>query len=232
MIKFIVVEDNEYYLDMTEKIIMNYMMKNNYDFDVVKLNEWKEDREYSTDDKCIYLLDYQLDKMTAIDVARKIRLDDWLSPIIVFTVNETKALETFKQRLQILDFVSKYDNLDKNLEELFDICIKQFNHKSVFKYKTYNYEYIIDVNKILYIYRDTSMRKCIIVTDNNEHEVSLSLKSFLCNLPDTFKYCHKGCIINTDRIEKIDWKSRQIVFDNGMSTNIVSKSFRKELMNL
>lgn len=43
-------------------------------------------------------------------------------------------------------------------------------------------------------------------------------------------YSHKSCLINTDRISKIDTKNRIIYFDNGMQTDVVSARYLKTIL--
>ena len=57
-----------------------------------------------------YLLDQTYSErnvIRALDLAREIRTYDWWSPIIILTAHGGMAFESFKQRLQILDFISK-----------------------------------------------------------------------------------------------------------------------------
>ena len=233
MINYVIVEDNELHMKKTKDIIIKYMMNNNYDFNIITFKRINDDfkRLLEGDSNYIFILDYQLEDMTAIDVARIIREKDWNSPIIIFTVNESKAFSSFKERLQLLDFVSKYDNAEKNLFELFDICFKQLKLKKAFKYKIYGIEYNIDYDKILYIYRDTYERKIIIVTDNNEYKIYYSLRSVKEKLPNYFKYTHKACIVNMNRVDAISFKDKTVIFDNGKSTNLISKLHKKELID-
>lgn len=232
MIDFIILEDNPYHSKLTHDIIMNYMMKNKYDFDIKIFDKENDELLNTIEDNVsnrIYILDFELPNTTAIDVARKIRDKDWISPIIVFTVNGGMALETFKQRLQILDFVNKQFEAEKNLHELFDICLKQLEVRNSFKYKAGTKNINIDFNKILYIYRDKVERKSVIVTDTKEIKVPLSLKNVKSLLNTNFKYTHKTCIVNNKRVIALLWKDSKIIFDNGMEAPFLSKTHKKEL---
>ena len=232
VINFIILEDNPHHCKKTKDIILNYMMKNKYEFDILTFD--RESPEFldvinSHDSNYIYILDFELPNTTAIDVARKIRKSDWISPIIVFTVNGGMALETFKQRLQILDFVNKQYEAEKNLHELFDICFKQLNIGNNFKYKIGKVDYTIDFNKILYIYKDTVERKSIIVTEKREYKVPLNLIKVKELLNDDFIFTHKACIVNRKRVDAFVWNEGKVVFDNGKEIPFLSKSRKKEL---
>jgi len=232
VINFIVLEDNPHHRKKAKDIIFNYMMKNKYEFDILFF-----ERETDTfielvenhDSNYIYILDFELPNTTAIEVARRIRKKDWISPIIIFTVNGGMAYDTFKQRLQILDFVNKQFEAEKNLHELFDICLKQLNVRENFKYKIGKVDYSIDFDKILYIYKDTVERKSVIVTDKNEYKVSLNLIKVKEMLNDDFVFTHKACIVNTKRVDAYVWSEGKIIFDNGKEAHFLSKTHKKEL---
>ena len=128
MINFVIVEDNKLHRKRLKNIILNYMMKNKMEFDIIEFENDCPELEslmISSDNNNIYIFDFELPNATAIDLSRKLRETDWISPIIVFTVNGGMAYDTFKQRLQILDFVNKQYEAEKNLFELFDICLNQ-----------------------------------------------------------------------------------------------------------
>lgn len=227
MINFIVVEDNPLHLEKTKKIIMSYMMKNDYPFDIKTFSKFSKELintikvgEHNT---FIYILDFELPNTNAIDISRTIRNYDWKSPIIVFSVNGGMALETFKQRLQILDFVNKQYEAEKNLHELFSKLRSHF--KLTIKKKTY----IVDLENILYLYRDNYKRKTVLVTDFGEHMINDTLENIKSKLNNKFIYSHKSYIINTKRVSVLDWKNNDVIFDNGVRANILSKSRRKEL---
>lgn len=233
MINFIVVEDNPLHLEKTKKIIMGYMMKNDYPFDIKTFSKFSKELintikvgEHNT---FIYILDFELPNTNAIDISRTIRNYDWKSPIIVFSVNGGMALETFKQRLQILDFVNKQYEAEKNLHELFDICFKQLKLRSHFKLTIKKKTYIVDLENILYLYRDNYKRKTVLVTDFGEHMINDTLENIKSKLNNKFIYSHKSYIINTKRVSVLDWKNNDVIFDNGVKANILSKSRRKEL---
>lgn len=232
MIKFIVLEDNPHHRRKTKDIIFSYMMKNKYEFDILYFE--KETDEFlhvieNRDSNYIYILDFELPNTTAIDVARKIRNFDWVSPIIIFTINGGMAYDTFKQRLQILDFVNKQFEAEKNLHELFDICFKQLKIGDNFKYKIGKVDYTIDYDKILYIYKDTVERKCILITDKTEHKISLNLVKVKELLNDDFIFTHKACIVNKRRVDAYVWNENKIIFDNGMEAPFLSRTHKKEL---
>ena len=232
MINFVVVEDNPLHMKKSKDMIVNYMMRNNYEFDIIEFSKITEKfrRIIEDDNNYIYILDFELGSTNAIEVAREIRKRDWISPIIVFTVNGGMAFETFKQRLQILDFVNKQYEAEKNMYELFDICFEQLKIRKTFKYKISKIDYSIDYDKILYIYKDTTERKSVIVTNNNRYKIPITLKKMKERLPENFAYSHKSCIVNKRRVDMYDWVKGKINFDTGEEIMFLSRTHKKELV--
>lgn len=231
MINFIVLEDNPNCMKKMKDIIMKYMMQNKYDFDILHFEKVTEEffnLSIKYDHSFIYLLNNKLSGVTAIDVARRIRKKDWTSPIIILTEDDNLC-DPIKHRLQILDCVNKYLDIEKNLHELFSICINQFKLKHNFKYKIGKVDYSIDFDKILYIYKDTLLRKSIFVTDRNRYEVPLNLVKVKTLLNDDFVFTHKSCIINKKRAQAYMWSENKIIFDNGKSISYLSKTHKKEI---
>lgn len=233
MVNFVIVEDNPLHMKKTEEYIVSYMMQNTYDFKVQKFEGLTNDFDKyasNTQNNNVYILDFELgNNTTAIDVARRIRQYEWKSPIIVFTVNGGMAFETFKQRLQILDFINKQVEPTKNLHELFDICFDQLNLRRNFKYRVGQTDVSIDFPHILYVYKDTVDRKSVIVTDNGEFSINMTLRKTKSLLGSEFMYTHKSYVVNMSRITMLDWKNLNVIFDNGRIEPLLSRTHKKEL---
>jgi len=233
MINFVVVEDNARHRKRIKEIILRYMMKKSEEFDIYEYEKETKELEEVIERKeedHVYILDFILPNTNAINISRKIREKDWSSPIIIFTVNGGMAYETFKQRLQILDFVNKQYEAEKNLKELFEICMNQFKIKESLKLKHKGVKYNIDTDKIKYIYRDTLERKCVIVTNNSEYRIAINISEIKEKLKKNFMYTEKGCIVNMERVEVIVWKDKKIEFDDGSKIYMLSKKHKKEIM--
>lgn len=233
MIKFVVVEDNDFQRKQIRTLLIKYMMNNNSEYDIVEFNDYTKELEKlieKSEYNHIYILDYEVPSTDALDISRKIRENDWTSPIIINSVHGKLAFETFKQRLQILDFIDKLDSSEKEFFKTLDACFKQFKKKpKSFRFKIRGIDYNIDYNKILYIYRDTYARKLVLVTDNNKYRMNKNIKDLIKVLDDRFKVTHKACIVNMDRVEALVWRENKIIFDNNEEIYLLSKTHKKEL---
>ena len=54
------------------------------------------------------------DSISGIDIARKIRKDDWDSIIIFVTSHNELGYQALKAQIMLLDFISKYDDFENN----------------------------------------------------------------------------------------------------------------------
>ena len=231
LINFIIVEDNPKHRKNIEKIVVNYMMKNTSEFEtfLFEKNTEKFLEVVNAAINKIYILDFELPGTNAIEISRIIRKIDWISPIIILTAHGGMALESFKQRLQILDFISKQYEAENNLIEALDVCMSQLKVSESLKFNYKHVDYNILFENIQYIYRDTTERKIVIVTKTNNYNSRMSLKEIKNILPKYFKYSDKACIINIRHVEIYDWKRPIIKFDNGLEINFLSKTHKKEL---
>lgn len=136
MIDFIIVDDNKQHRTELNKLIVSEMMENKLEFMVNEFDDYsKKLLTYikNNKDNAIYILDLELPNGDGIDVARYIRdeKDDWLSPIIILTAHTSLYYNVYKQRLQVLDFVSKFSDMKANIKENIEICIRKIGRAHV-----------------------------------------------------------------------------------------------------
>lgn len=234
MVNFVIVEDNSESRSSIKNIVVSKMMKNKIDFKIYEFSDINKDiskflKENTADS--IYILDLELPNGDGIDVARLIRnkYNNWSSPIVIITAHSSLYYEVYKQRLQILDFICKSDNVKKNLSENIDICLRMLNKEKVYRYTYKNIDYTINFHNINYIQRDG--RRTKIVTKDKEYFQNVSIANIRKELPDYFRVSSKGTVINIKNVSKIDWQEYKVYFNNGSSAFVVSRSHKKEIDN-
>lgn len=151
MINFVIVDDNNMHRKKVNNIIISIMMNNKINFNIQEFPDFDSDLfDYFKNPKpnSIYILDLELPNGDGIDIARKIRneYNDWTSPIIVLTAHTSMYYEVYKQRLQILDFIGKSDNIEKNLNENISICLRMLNMDRIYRFTYKNTDYTIPIN--------------------------------------------------------------------------------------
>ena len=232
MVNFVVVDDNTNHRKKICDIIMSNMMSNQINF---KLHEFSDYTNKLlnyieiTSNINIYVLDLELPNGDGIDIARTIRnkVNDWNSPIIIITAHESLYYEVYKQRLQILDFIPKFNSIEKYLSEDIDICLRMLNKEKVYKYTYKNIVYNINLSSINYIQRDG--RRTRIVTKDKDYFQNITISEIIKLLPDYFIISAKGTILNMKNVQEIDWNNMIVIFKDNTQGYLVTNSHKKEI---
>ena len=226
MINIIICDDNVKDANKVEKIVKDYMY--NIEYNIYLYNDFDKNFLKIIDADLankIYLLDIETPSMSGIDVARRIRKDDYSSVIIFFSGHDDLSRIIAKKNLMALNFINKFDNLKENLKSSLDLALSIVGKKRRVKLYSKGIVYNLDIDKILYITRDTISRKSTIICDNATYEVNISLKNIISELNEDFIQTHRACFVNKNRIKYFDYKNKCITFDNMVSTTLVSKRY-------
>lgn len=226
MINIIICDDNLMDANKIERIVKRHMQGLEYQVHMFK--DYNKDfmRILSSNlPNKIYLLDIETPSMSGIDVARKIRRNDYESVIIFLTGHDDLSRIIAKKNLMCLNFINKFDNLKNKLMESLDIALKLVGTKRVISLTSKGNIYNIELAKILYITRDTLTRETLIVCDNRTYQIKMNMQDIIRQLPSDFIQVHRSCYVNKKRIEIIDTRKGLITFDNNTNTSIVSKKY-------
>lgn len=234
MLRFITCDDNAEALDKTVHAITKIMMPYDFDYKISKFRKYDEKLEElikSTGEQKVYILDVEMPKVSGLEIASEIRENgDWESMIIFVSAHPECKDDIFHSRLMALDFISKYFDYEKRLEESLNKVLFIYDKKNVL---IFNYDYVtyrVPLSKILYIEKVTSEKKCIIVAENGRrYEVIASLKELSKRLTEDFYQTHKSCIVNTAKISEVDYIDNLITFYNEEQTNLLSSRCKKGL---
>lgn len=230
--EFVLCDDEKQFRIQVKNIIDKLLMKSNDEYFVKQFDKYDKEFEkvVKTRKPKIYILDIEIkDSISGIDIARKIRKNDWESIIILVTSHNELGFQALKAQIMLLDFISKYDDCEKNLESTLRKAMSLVNMKKTIKFETAGISYVIHIDDILYIEKDTVERKCIIKTTYNEIPVNKTLSSIANELGDKFYLSHRSCLVNTLNISKIDWRNNIIHFRGGSSIDLISRDKRKGL---
>ena len=233
MLNVVICDDNKRDLGKITKLIDVFMKKNkydykkhiyyNYNYEFMKLVKTKIPFR-------IYILDIETPSRSGIDVAREIRNRDLDSVIIFLTGHDELGRVILQNDLMFLAFVNKFDNLAKRLNEVMYKAMNLVKIKRVIRIEEGNNTYIINLNDILFLSKDTFDRKTTIKTDYTEYRVRTSLSQLKEMLDDRFLQSHRACIVNKTRIARIDYGKRIIYFDNNDYTDLLSNKYKKEMV--
>lgn len=231
MINYIVCDDNKKILDSVRNVIDKVMMKNDTEYEIHAFNDYNQDFKDIIKKELpnkIYILDIETPSASGIDIARKIRSIDYRSIIIFLTAHEELGHTLLQKEYLFLAFINKYDNYQIKLVSSIRIALKNLNCSEMLRYQNNGVYYNIPLDDIIYIYRDSVERKCLIKTGYAEILISKQLNEIKEDLNDNFVYSHRSCIVNKARVRIVDMHNKRIIFDNDESVNLVSSLYKKE----
>ena len=232
MIKFVVYDDETEYRNIIKNSINEVMSKIDIEYKIDEFDKYnnKMIKTIEDDSPKIYIMDIQVpNSVSGIDVARRIRLKDWNSIIILVTAYVDMGYEALKAQIMLLDFISKFNDCSANLNKVIRKAISKIDNKKVLIFESSDMTYKIHTDDIIYILRDSVERKCIIKTDYNEIMVNQTISNLFNLLDSRFFLTHRSCIINIDKVSMIDWKNNIIHFKNGDKIDYLARDKKKEL---
>lgn len=237
MLNFVVCDDEKEFREVIIKEIEKFMMNYDVNYKVYQFETYDEDFEKVARSDLgfkVYFFDIKTKNGSGLDAARFIReeLEDWNSIIVIVTAFAEYRYEALSNRLYLLDFISKFDNCKAKIKEILKIIYKNYNSREKCLSYEYNYTfYKIELKNIIFIEKEQDSKRCIIYTTYGTFKAPFTLVSIAKQLDKRFLKVHKSLILNTDKISTYNTKENEVVFSNGMSTNLISRSGRKELIN-
>lgn len=230
--EFVICDDEKLFRSTIKKVIDKLLINSDDYYHVSEFEKFDSSFKKLINNKQskIYILDIEIkDSISGIDIAREIRKQDWNSIILLVTSHNELGYQALKAQIMLLDFISKYDNCEKNLERALRKAMSQLGSKKAIKFESDGVSYIIHLDDIVYIVKDTVERKCVIKTTYNEIVVNKTLNYMLENLDERFYLSHRSCIINTDKVRNVDWKNSIIKFDTDDSIELLARDKKKGL---
>ena len=233
MINIIVCDDNKNDLNKIRKSINKIMKSLKIDYKENVFMDYDESFMKIIDKKMpfkFYILDIETPSRSGIDIARIIRRKDYTSPIIFLTGHNDLGVEVLSEDIIFTSFINKFVNYEQRLKKSIINSINSMNKKRILRLRDGNTLYTINLNDILYLTKESLSRKTVIVTDYNEFYISQSLNSVKDLLDDDFIQTHRACIVNKNRVCKIDFKNKIICFDNNVEIDLLSNKYKKEMV--
>ena len=235
MVNFVIVDDFKEITSNIEKIISKIMINNKLEYKTYIFDDYDSKfKKFMSEPMVnrIYLLDIETKSASGIDIARMIRKNDLDSIIIFITAHEELASNIVRDQLMVLTFICKFDDFEKRVKDAVVKSLAYIGKKNAIKFVDNNAIYIIPTKDILYVTHDNVERKCLIKTDNRIYKIGKSLTEIKELSMGTLAQSHRACLVNEDRIVKIDKKRKRILFDNGEIIDLVSENYKKEVGQL
>ena len=231
MIKFIIIEDDKNTIKNVENIIKKSLFDKDIIYDKAIYTKYDKSLAKEIEDNTsikIYIMDIELENsISGIEIAKRIRENDWESNIIFITTHDKMFESVFRKVYNVFDFIEKYDNMEDRLtKDILDISKHNFDYKT-FKYSTNNVDVQIYLKSINYFTRDSKERKIVINTDNNEFYINMTIKELEKLLDSRFIKVSRSTLVNKDNIMEINWNKGFFILKNGKIEYLVTKNYNR-----
>ena len=173
---------------------------NYYNFDTMSYEF--ESLIKNRDRKKIYILDDEVDGISGMEVAIKIRECDWDSIIILLINFSEHVSDLFNERLMALDIIIKDNSSNDRLIDDIKLAVSIIAKQTFFTFKYNHVIYRIPYNEICYIEKETMIKRCIIHTTSGDYYITETIGAILNQLGNNFHRIHQSCIVNFDNVRK------------------------------
>lgn len=233
MLRFIVCEDNKDFLGRLCTIVNKVMMPYNFEYKISRFTEYNKKVEEIIKKKYeqkVYILDIELGDVSGLEIASEIRQHDLESIIIFVTAHNECKNDIFYSRLLAIDYIPKDKLWAERFESTIEYTVKAINKRRVLAFE-YNYtSYRIPFDDILYIEKIQDIQKCVINTENGDQfEINTTIKELVKLLGPSFFQSHKSCIVNVEKIKKINYSDNTITFINNECVYLLSNRKKNQL---
>lgn len=238
MISVFLCDDETFWLEQLQESILNYKIKSDWEIKIeyqstspMELLKYLEDHIPSNG---IYFLD--IDFKTALNgmqLAEKIRNLDAYASIVFVTTHDEMVMETFRLKLEVLDYIIKDQ---KPLQAQVHLCLKHIEQKYLklssqtpdfITIRVAGSIYTISSSEIVYIESIKNTHKVRIHLHSSIYDFSGSLASLLHKLGNDFFQCHKMYVVNMKHIRKLCSDGHQVILDNKESCACSVREWRR-----
>ena len=233
MLRYIICEDNKDFLSRLSTIVNKVMMPYNFDYKISRFTHYTSEITEiikRKNEQKVYILDIELGDISGLEIASQIRENDLDSIVIFVTAYNEFKNDIFYSRLLAIDYIPKDRFWESRLESTLEYTIKAINKRRVLAYEFNHNSYRIPFDTILYIEKVQDNQKCIINTeDGDDFEINATITDLKNRLGPNFFQSHKSCIINIDKVKKINYIDNTITFKNNECVYLLSNRKKKEL---
>ena len=233
MMRFIIFEDNKDFRERISNIINKVMMPYNFEYKISKFGEYNKKVEELITNKNelkIYILDVELPEISGLEIASEIRNVDLDSTIIFLTAHPECQNDIFYSRLQAIDYINKDRLWPDRFESTIKYSIKNINRRRIFSYEFNHNSYRLPIDKILYVEKIQDNQKCeITMEDGSKYLIISSITALNDKLGPSFYQSHKSCLVNVEKIRRVNYPENIITFHNGESVYLLSNRNKKGL---
>lgn len=211
MFYIVICEDDILQREVLAGYLQQIFKELEFDYSLIEYSSGEELLSNYPDQVDILFLDIQMDKLTGMDTARKIREFDSNVEIVFTTaiidyIHEGYEVRAYRYLLKPLE----YDCILKHTKS----CINDLmDKKDTIVIKDRFQTAIIQINNILYI--EVLRKEITIYTKEDKYIFKISMKSVEENLvKKRFFRCHKSYLINLKKVSSLSEKESIVIIDS------------------
>lgn len=225
-----VCEDNLIHRTILIDFMKAFLTENELSFELYEFKSGEELLEKYPSNLDILFLDIQMDKLTGMDTAKKLRVFDNRVEILFTTsisdyVHEGYEVSAYRYLMKPLT----YEVIQKHLKE----CISNIMEKETNFLVINNKNTLIKINLDLVLYIETESRELLIHKIDKSHRIKMSMKKLDKLLNNKFFFrCHNSFLVNLKMVEILD---KNTVYINSVPIPVSKykvQSLKKELTSL
>lgn len=237
MLSFIIVEENAKTLDLLIKITKKFLYNSHdyykiHEFNAFNSITWKKIEK--VEGVRIYIISSELTTINSFDLIRKIRTKLSSSDQIILVSPKGKRYRNanFNNAL-ILSVVEQNRSFLKSIFNSLEMAYLLSTRNHTLSFSTFDEVYRLPYDDIYYIEKDIHDDTLTIYTKDDSYTHYISIKKMAEKLSDDTRFykTHRSCIVNVFKITSFNCKSNTIIFDNGMTINLVSKERKKDFVD-
>lgn len=115
MISFIVVEDDKKTQEVIKEVLRKTVIQNDKNIKVKYFSKYNKELKNIIEDNTmqkVYIMDIELEtKMSGIEIAKRIRKEDWESEIIFITCHDKMFETVHRDVLKVFNFIEKFHDI-------------------------------------------------------------------------------------------------------------------------
>lgn len=235
MRKIVICEDSPRQLTHLKDCIEKYIMIEDLDLTIaLASNSPQPIEDYLMNQpkgETLYFLDIDLgpEQITGIDLAKLIRQEDDLSKIVFITTLSECMRETYRYKLEALDFIIKddfekvYDQVRQCILTALDRSQINTSEKQVYKVKVGRRTKIVDYDDIYY-FQASDNHKIILVGNNTYIEFYDNLSNVIDQTH--FQQVHRSYIVNLANVIELDTTQKELFFPEELIVPVGRKYYK------
>lgn len=188
------------------------------------------------EDGGLYFLDIELGAgQNGFELAREIRRKDPKAFLVFLTSHSEWALETFRYRLEAMDFIVKTED-EEALRQRMYACIQSayerfqawnVDRDALLNLKSGEKELFLPCSQVLYITSSEIPHHIVLHTLDSLYDVIGSLKEIQTKHPSIWIFCHRSLLVNRNHIREKNLLRRTLLLDNGELLPCSIRSFKE-----